>query len=228
MTKISRSTVCIANLRAWQLIQYIHIPFVSLTAAGNIPNPLPQACRGEPNGDSGRWCVDLVEVWLHSPPVPCYQLHTHARPWHCSVYSQSPWWGIIVIACFVALVVLRGPSLLPYICHPLTQAIIHTLSLSCRGYSINAHMLINHASMWSFISPSPRIHSVFGSEKRSSHMPIQISTVVVAHNALWIGTENGVLLTFPFNSPTLVAEESGWEVIKVCKAFFSMFIWEDL
>ena len=74
--------------------------------------------------------------------------------------------------------------------------------------------------MLSFISsPSPSIHSVFGNEKRSSHMPIQISTVAVAHNALWIGTENGVLLTFPFNAPTLVAEESGWEVIKVCTAF---------
>ena len=58
--------------------------------------------------------------------------------------------------------------------------------------------------------------SVFGSDKRSAHMPIQISTVVVAHNALWVGTENGVLLTFPFNAPTLVTEETGWEVIKVC------------
>ena len=64
------------------------------------------------------------------------------------------------------------------------------------------------------------MHSVFGNEKRSSHMPIQISTVAVAHNALWIGTENGVLLTFPFNAPTLVAKESGWEVIKVRRAFF--------
>jgi len=49
-------------------------------------------------------------------------------------------------------------------------------------------------------------------------MPIQISTVVIAHNALWVGTENGVLLTFPFNAPTLVTEETGWEVIKVCTA----------
>ena len=71
------------------------------------------------------------------------------------------------------------------------------------------------------------MHSVFGNEKRSSHMPIQISTVAVAHNALWIGTENGVLLTFPFNAPTLVAEESGWEVIKVCGAFLVWFAWDD-
>lgn len=68
------------------------------------------------------------------------------------------------------------------------------------------------------------MHSVFGNEKRSSHMPIQISTVAVADNALWIGTENGVLLTFPFNAPTLVAEESGWEVIKVCGAFLPWFM----
>ena len=78
------------------------------------------------------------------------------------------------------------------------------------------------------------MHSVFGNEKRSSHMPIQMSTVAVAHNALWIGTENGVLLTFPFNAPTLVAEESGWEVIKVHRFFFLFvcfffvfFSWDD-
>ncbi len=46
-------------------------------------------------------------------------------------------------------------------------------------------------------------------------MPIQISTIVPAHNSLWIGTENGVLLTYPFTAPTLVAEETGWELIKV-------------
>ena len=89
--------LCIANLH-WG--PYNHILTVSLTAAGNIPNPLPQACRGEPHGDSGRRCVDLVEVWLHPPPVPCYQLYTHAGPWHCSVCSQSPWWGVIMIAWF--------------------------------------------------------------------------------------------------------------------------------
>ncbi len=57
--------------------------------------------------------------------------------------------------------------------------------------------------------------TVFGSEKRSTQMPIQISTIVPAHNSLWVGTENGVLLTYPFTAPTLVAEETGWEFIKV-------------
>jgi len=57
--------------------------------------------------------------------------------------------------------------------------------------------------------------TVFGSEKRSAQMPIQISTLVPAHNSLWVGTENGVLLIYPFTAPTLVAEESGWEFIKV-------------
>ena len=46
-------------------------------------------------------------------------------------------------------------------------------------------------------------------------MPIQISTIVPAHNALWVGTENGVLLAFPFTAPAIVAEETGWELIKV-------------
>lgn len=59
------------------------------------------------------------------------------------------------------------------------------------------------------------LHLVFGGEKRSHVMPIQISSVVAAHNSLWVGTENGLLLTFPFNAPTVVAEEAGWEVIKV-------------
>jgi hypothetical protein len=30
-----------------------------------------------------------------------------------------------------------------------------------------------------------------------------------------VGTENGVLLSFPFTVPTMVAEEAGWEFIKV-------------
>ena len=60
-------------------------------------------------------------------------------------------------------------------------------------------------------------HAVFGGEKRSHHMPIQISTLVAAHNCLWLGTENGIILTFPFTAPTMVAEETGWEVIKVSR-----------
>lgn len=56
---------------------------------------------------------------------------------------------------------------------------------------------------------------MFGSEKRSQHMPIQVSTMAVAHNTLWVGTENGVTLAFPFSTPAAIAEESGWEVIKV-------------
>ncbi|XP_064389580.1 C-Jun-amino-terminal kinase-interacting protein 4-like isoform X2 [Halichondria panicea] len=64
------------------------------------------------------------------------------------------------------------------------------------------------------VAPSVQRVLVFGSEKRSSQMPIQISTIVPAHNSLWVGTENGVLLTYPFTAPTLVAEETGWELIK--------------
>ena len=57
--------------------------------------------------------------------------------------------------------------------------------------------------------------TAFGGEKRSHAMAIQISSLVAAHNCLWVGTENGILLTFPFNAPSVVAEETGWEVIKV-------------
>ena len=55
------------------------------------------------------------------------------------------------------------------------------------------------------------VSSAFGNER---HMPIQVSTLIPAHNALWVGTENGVLVSFPFTLPTMVAEESGWELIK--------------
>lgn len=56
---------------------------------------------------------------------------------------------------------------------------------------------------------------VFGNEKKSMQMPVQISTLIAAHSTMWVGTENGVLLAFPFTSPSMVAEESGWELIKV-------------
>ena len=61
------------------------------------------------------------------------------------------------------------------------------------------------------------LDAVFGArgDKRSQLMPIQVSSVTAAHNSLWIGTENGILITFPFNAPSIVAEETGWEVIKV-------------
>ena len=49
----------------------------------------------------------------------------------------------------------------------------------------------------------------------SNAMPVPVSCVVAAQNSLWIGTENGIILNFPFSRPTIVAEESGWEVIKV-------------
>ena len=46
-------------------------------------------------------------------------------------------------------------------------------------------------------------------------MPIQVATMCAAHDALWVGTENGVTLAFPFSAPAAIAEESGWELIKV-------------
>ncbi|XP_019850321.1 PREDICTED: C-Jun-amino-terminal kinase-interacting protein 3-like isoform X2 [Amphimedon queenslandica] len=65
------------------------------------------------------------------------------------------------------------------------------------------------------IAPSVHKIIVFGSEKMSNVMPVPVSCVVAAQNSLWIGTENGIILNFPFSRPTIVAEESGWEVIKV-------------
>lgn len=56
---------------------------------------------------------------------------------------------------------------------------------------------------------------VFGSEKVSNLMPVHVSCVIAAQNSLWVGTDNGIIMNFPFSRPTIVAEESGWEVIKV-------------
>ena len=143
--------LCIANLH-WG--PYNHILTVSLTAAGNIPNPLPQACRGEPHGDSGRRCVDLVEVWLHPPPVPCYQLYTHAGPWHCSVCSQSPWWGVIMIAWFGSCSHVKQlqSSLLPL--SPLSSGYyteIHPLFLFHARDKVQMHILMHPMSICTHI-----------------------------------------------------------------------------
>ena len=56
---------------------------------------------------------------------------------------------------------------------------------------------------------------MFGSEKRSNQMPVPVSCIVAAHSSLWVGTENGVILSYPFSLPSMVSEETGWEVIKV-------------
>ena len=66
--------------------------------------------------------------------------------------------------------------------------------------------------MYFSLQTHTHMYSAFGNERR---MPIQVSTLIPAHNALWVGTENGVLLSFPFTVPTMVAEEAGWEFIKV-------------
>lgn len=69
------------------------------------------------------------------------------------------------------------------------------------------------AYIWVLITLCPLL--VFGSEKRSNRMPVFVSSMIAAHSSLWVGTENGVIVSFPFNRPALVGEETGWEVIKV-------------
>jgi hypothetical protein len=63
---------------------------------------------------------------------------------------------------------------------------------------------------------APSVHKViaFGSEKRSNQMPVPVSCITAAQSALWVGTENGLMLNYPFSRPTIAAEETGWEVIK--------------
>lgn len=66
----------------------------------------------------------------------------------------------------------------------------------------------SHAfNQWSVI-----LSSAFHTDRRLSRVVIRISSMVAAHNSLWIGTENGIVMSFPFSSPTIVAEEAGWEV----------------
>ena len=64
--------------------------------------------------------------------------------------------------------------------------------------------------------PSPLPTPAFGSEKRSAQTPIQVSTLLATYSCLWVGTENGIIVSFPFTTPIIIAEESGWEVLKVC------------
>jgi len=50
---------------------------------------------------------------------------------------------------------------------------------------------------------------VFHSDRRYARLNVKISSMVAAHNALWIATDTGVIVQFPFSTPTMVAEEQG-------------------
>lgn len=69
------------------------------------------------------------------------------------------------------------------------------------------------------VDVAPPIHKLlsFGSEKRSAQMSIQVSTLLATYSCLWVGTENGIIVTFPFTAPIVIAEESGWEVLKTAE-----------
>ncbi len=110
----------------------------------------------------------------------------------------------------------------PFLALPPPSLPLPLLSLTLSFLSLS-HLPLFHLALSllppPFIPPSPSPSSfpppVFGSEKRSPQMPIQISTLIAAHSSLWVGTENGVLVSYPFTAPAVVAEESGWELIKV-------------
>ena len=53
----------------------------------------------------------------------------------------------------------------------------------------------------------PRV--VFHSDRRYTRLNVKISSMVAAHNALWIATDTGVIVQFPFSTPAVVAEEQG-------------------
>lgn len=50
---------------------------------------------------------------------------------------------------------------------------------------------------------------VFHSERRYTRLNVKISSMAAAHNALWIATDTGVIVQFPFSTPAVVAEEQG-------------------
>ena len=53
------------------------------------------------------------------------------------------------------------------------------------------------------------LFTVFHSDRRYARLNVKISSMVAAHNALWIATDTGVIVQFPFSTPTMVAEEQG-------------------
>ena len=53
----------------------------------------------------------------------------------------------------------------------------------------------------------PRV--VFHSDRKYTRLNVKISSMVAAHNALWIATDTGVIVQFPFSTPAVVAEEQG-------------------
>ena len=50
---------------------------------------------------------------------------------------------------------------------------------------------------------------MFHSDRRYTRLNVKIASMVAAHNALWIATDTGVIVQFPFSTPAVVAEEQG-------------------
>ena len=53
---------------------------------------------------------------------------------------------------------------------------------------------------------------VFHSDRRYTRLNVKIASMVAAHNALWIATDTGVIIQFPFSTPAVVAEEQGMAI----------------
>lgn len=149
------------------------------------------------------WCVGVYQVWPHHSPLPCLLFSAHARPWYQPTYSQDARWvgsPAFPETLQVHIAQDSGPAAIQY---------RGACSMNCY-----CSFYYNHCSHILLIV-CVACSSAFHTDRRLSRVVIRISSMVAAHNALWIGTENGIVVSFPFSSPTIVAEEAGWEV-RIC------------
>ncbi len=165
--------------------------------------------------------MDLLQDGLHTASLQCLLIHTHARLEYSTICTQAVRWVCVTTPSPLPFVAAHPHSTIlfpPFLTLPPPSLPFLSLPLSFLSLS---HLPLFHLTLSllpsSLLPPPPSSFPppVFGSEKRSPQMPIQISTLIAAHSSLWVGTENGVLVSCPFTAPAVVAEESGWELIKV-------------
>lgn len=107
--------------------------------------------------------------------------------------------------------------------HPHKRSIISSMLTVGDGVWVNikqdSTLRLFHASSFQHlqdldVGPSINRLLLFHSDKRYTRLNVKISSMAAAHNALWIATDTGVIVQFPFSTPAVVAEEQGWEVMK--------------
>ncbi|XP_065910931.1 C-Jun-amino-terminal kinase-interacting protein 3-like [Dysidea avara] len=143
-----------------------------------------------------------------------------------TVSAMSAVWHNVWCSVGNYIYVVSGSSLkieAQFTVHPHKRSIINSMLTVGDGVWVNikqdSTLRLFHASSFQHlqdldVGPSINRLLLFHSDRRYTKLNVKISSMVAAHNALWIATDTGVIVQFPFSTPTMVAEEQGWEVMK--------------